>query len=82
MRLSDETLSNLKRLPEGQTSELLSDEPVRHRNKNRTPDAHEAIHPTCFDEDHEPDRVSFLPEKLLYSRLEFALASQAKRFRV
>ena len=80
VRLSDETLSNLKDYLKDKHPELLSSEPVRHRNKNRTQDAHEAIHPTCFDEDHEPDRVS-LPsdEKLLYSLVwSFALASQAK----
>ena len=59
VRLSDETLSNLKDYLKDKHPELLSDEPVRHRNKNRTQDAHEAIHPTCFGEDHEPDRCPF-----------------------
>ncbi len=80
VRLSDETLSSLKDYLKEKHPELLTDEPVKHRNKNRTQDAHEAIHPTCFDENHEPDKVT-LPsdEKLLYSFVwNFTLASQSK----
>lgn len=80
VRLSDETLSGLKNYLKDKHPELLSNEPVKHRNKNRTQDAHEAIHPTCFDEAHEPGKV-MLPsdEKLLYSLIwSSTLASQSK----
>lgn len=80
VRMSDETLSGLKEYLKKKHPEVLSEQTVKHKNKNRTQDAHEAVHPTRFDEDSEPDRLP-LPsdEKLLYSLIwNCTLASQSK----
>lgn len=80
VRLSDETLNKLQNYLKKKHPELLSDKPVKHKNKNRTQDAHEAIHPIHLDKKHEPERLA-LPsdEKALYGVVwNSALASQAK----
>lgn len=78
VRLSDETLSGLRNYLKDKHPELLADKPMKHKNKNRTQDAHEAIHPTNFG--NEPDKLNISSdEKLLYSLIwNFTLASQSK----
>ena len=80
VRMSDETTAGLLGYLKKKHPDLLTDRPVVHKNKNRTQDAHEAIHPTYFDEDHEPDKVILSSdEKLLYSLIwSSTLASQAR----
>lgn len=79
VRMSDETKAGLMDYLKKNHPDLLGD-PVVHKNKNRTQDAHEAIHPVYIDENHEPDKVPVKgDEKLLYSLVwNVTLASQAK----
>jgi len=80
VRMSDETLDSLRNYLGRKHPELLPESPARHKNKSRAQDAHEAIHPTCFDEDHEPSKVSLPKEEhMLYELVwNLTLASQAK----
>lgn len=80
VRMSDETLDKLRNYLAKKNPDLLPDKPIKHANRNRVQDAHEAIHPTHFDDTHEPNKLA-LPsdEKKLYEIVWLAaLMSQAK----
>ena len=57
VRLSDETLNKLQNYLKKKHSNYYRTS-GKAQNKNRTQDAHEAIHPIHLDEKHEPERLA------------------------